>query len=114
MSKRIDGLENDCKRDFGEAFSLFDAIEKSAERYVMAIEDQKIQAVNAMNKAIEAHNKLEIARAKRAVEFAKKFDELDKSIRESNETMQKLYEKLQKTYDILCDRVNEALGGEDE
>lgn len=109
MSKKLDNLEKDCQRAFGETFSLFDAIEKSAERWYGEIENQRIQAVKALNKAIETHNQLEMARAKKAVEFAKKFDELDKAMRDSNEVTQKLYEKCQKTMDILTKRIDEAL-----
>ena len=113
MSKKIDELEKRTQEAFGEAFSLFEAIKNSAERWYMGIEEQRIQAIKTLNKAIEAHNQLEMARAKKAVEFAKRFDDLDRVMRESNKECTKLYEKCQGTLDILESRLEKVLEEEE-
>lgn len=81
-----------------EAFSIFDAIRESAERYVDDIIRQKRLAVDKLNVAIEKHNKL-----------YRETKEVCLAADKSNEELMKVYERAVETLALLNKRLDELL-----
>ena len=83
-------------------FSLFDAIEKSTERYVDGIWQQRNTAIEKLNETITLHNRLVEKRLKM-------IPKLCMEIEESNDKVQRAYERAMEVCEFLQKRLNEAM-----
>lgn len=83
-------------------FSLYDAIEKSAERYVDGMWRQRNVAIEKLNETITLHNRLVEKRLKM-------IPKLCMEIEESNDKLQRAYERAMEVCELLQKRLDEAL-----
>lgn len=88
-------------------FSLFDAIEKSAERYVDGMWRQRNVAIDKLNESITLHNRLVEKRLKM-------ISKLCEEVKESNDKVQRAYERTIEICELLQKRLDEALDEEME
>lgn len=83
-------------------FSLFDAIEKSAERYVDGMWRQRNAAIEKLNESITLHNRLVEKRLKMV-------SKLCEEVKESDAKIQRAYERAIEVCELLQKRLDEAL-----